>query len=91
MSRAHIIVRGRVQGVFFRVSVKKEADTLGLTGTVKNEEDNTVLIVVEGSKENIEKFIAWCKNGGPTLAKVEGIDVEWEMGANIFSSFLVIL
>jgi len=70
MARAHIIVRGRVQGVFFRVSAKKKADALSVTGSITNEKDDTVSIIAEGEKENIEKFITWCKNGGSPLAKV---------------------
>lgn len=67
-----IVVLGKVQGVFYRASAKKAADRLGLFGTVRNQEDGTVLIEVEGEEEQLMEFIDWCK-GGPEMAVVREI------------------
>lgn len=68
----NIKISGQVQGVFFRVSAKKEADLLNLKGFAKNEDDGSVYIEIEGEESSISKFISWCKEG-PALAKVENI------------------
>ena len=56
-ARVHIEVHGNVQGVFFRDLAKKEADKLGLTGWVKNTDNNSVEIIAEGAKSNLRKLI----------------------------------
>ncbi len=71
-----IIVSGKVQGVFFRQSAKKEADKLGLVGWVRNDADGSVEALVVGSKEKLDQFIAWCKNGSPA-AKVGKVEEQW--------------
>lgn len=75
MKAYRIQVIGRVQGVFFRVSTKKEADSLGLVGWVRNETDGSVLIEVTGPEEKIEKFVRWCWQGSPA-SKVEDVKTE---------------
>ena len=61
----HIIVHGRVQGVWFRAGTKERADELGLFGWVKNKSEGTVEIHVEGEKLQLENFILWCRKGTP--------------------------
>lgn len=73
---AHLIVRGRVQGVFFRATTQETAENLGLAGWVRNRPDGTVEIHVEGEKTQLEKLVAWCHKGPPS-AKVHQVDVEW--------------
>ncbi len=75
MKALQIKVYGKVQRVFFRKHTKIEADKLKLKGFVKNEEDKTVLIVIEGNQYQLDKFILWCTKG-PELASVERIEVE---------------
>lgn len=70
-----IVVRGRVQGVRFRVSAQGEADRLGLHGYARNEPDGSVCIAVEGEPEALDTFVVWCRRG-PMFARVEHIDVE---------------
>ncbi|XOV91332.1 MAG: acylphosphatase [Bacteroidota bacterium] len=65
---------GRVQGVFFRASTKDQAQSLNLSGWVKNQADGSVLIHAEGREEAIEKLIDWCKIG-PDRAIVDKVKV----------------
>jgi acylphosphatase len=71
----HIIVRGRVQGVWFRAGTKEKADQLGLLGWVKNRPEGTVEIHTEGKKQLLDKFITWCRIGTPA-AYVTSLDIE---------------
>jgi len=69
-----IIVRGKVQGVFFRASTKEEAMKLGLTGYVMNRPDGNVILEAEGETEKLEQLLDWCHHG-PPLAKVSNVEV----------------
>ncbi len=75
--RAHVIVSGRVQGVFYRSETEKAASAKGLKGWVKNRSDGTVEAVFEGDEEAVASMIEWCKKGSPR-AKVDKVDVDWE-------------
>lgn len=75
MSHVKIKIRGKVQGVLFRLSAKQKADELKIFGFAKNLDDGSVYIEAEGEKENLEKFLKWCHQG-PILAKVEKVDYE---------------
>ena len=70
-----IIVRGLVQGVFFRDTARKEALNLGLKGYVKNNDDGSVEIVAFGNADNIDRFARWCYVG-PDSAKVDIVDLK---------------
>ena len=70
----NIKIYGQVQGVFFRVSAQEKAKDLGISGFTRNEKDGSVYIEVEGEKENLDKFVDWCKDG-PEKASVEKIDL----------------
>lgn len=87
-ARAHILVRGRVQGVFFRDHTQRWASSLGLAGWVRNLGDGRVEAVAEGEKEKIETFIG-CLKQGPPLARVEAVEVSWEEHRGEFSDFRV--
>lgn len=63
--RAHLIIEGRVQGVWFRDSTRNEATRLNLTGWVKNRFDGSVELIAEGSREEVKKLIEWCHHGPP--------------------------
>ncbi len=71
----NIKIFGLVQGVFFRVSAKKEADRLKLSGLARNDTDGSVYIEVEGDKDSLDRFISWCKKG-PPQAKVEKVQYD---------------
>jgi acylphosphatase len=72
--RIHVIVRGRVQGVFFRRTTVQEAERLGLAGWVKNRADGSVELEAEGSEEALEAFLAFCRRG-PEHARVDDLAV----------------
>lgn len=76
-TRAHIFVKGKVQGVYYRVWVRAQAKKLGLTGWVKNLADGRVEAVFEGPKDRIEEVISNCEIG-PNVAGVKHIDIKWE-------------
>jgi acylphosphatase len=76
-ARARVVVRGRVQGVFFRVETRDRARSLGLSGWVRNAPDGSVEAVFEGDRERIESMLTWCRRG-PSLARVDEVEAEWE-------------
>ena len=84
--RAHIFIKGKVQGVFYRDWTAQKASALGLTGWVKNLEDGRVEAVFEGPKDKITEIVENCREGS-VLAKVEHVDALWEKATGEFSSF----
>lgn len=88
MKRTEIKVYGQVQGVFFRQGVKEMAEELDLTGWASNEVDGSVKIVAEGSEENLQKLIEWCKKG-TDWSKIKEIKIERQEASSEFSSFAV--
>jgi acylphosphatase len=85
--RARVVVRGRVQGVWFREHCRREADRLGVAGWVRNCENGTVEVIAEGAAGPVAQLVAWCRIGSPA-ASVDGIDVFEEPAAGI-SGFVV--
>lgn len=84
----HCIVRGRVQGVFYRASTQREAKRLGVTGWVKNRPDGSVEIVAEGEDEALREFLGWVQRG-PTAARVEKVDTRWRGFSGEFGEFRI--
>lgn len=82
------VVYGKVQGVNYRASTQKKAEELGLSGTVKNESNGTVLIRVTGTDPVLNEFLAWCKRG-PEQAEVEKVEVK-ESKTEVFSGFKIL-
>jgi acylphosphatase len=72
-----IIVKGKVQGVFFRQSTREKAASLGITGTVANLADGSVHIVATGTKEQLNSLSVWAHTG-PPKADVLSVDVTSE-------------
>jgi acylphosphatase len=67
-------VYGRVQGVFFRTSMKEVAEDLGVDGWVRNMPDGSVEALVSGEEEKVEKILEWCRRG-PELARVDRVEI----------------
>jgi acylphosphatase len=72
--RRRVVVRGEVQGVFFRDSTRREAEARGVTGSVTNRSDGAVEALFEGSEEAVDAMIEFCRSG-PSRAQVEDVEV----------------
>jgi acylphosphatase len=79
-----LVVHGRVQGVFFRESMRLEAERLGVHGWVRNRRDGTVEAAIEGTPEAVDSLLKWAQRG-PEDARVTGVDVSEDPGT--YSSF----
>ena len=77
MSRVHVRIRGRVQGVFFRAEAQARAESLGVGGWIRNAEDGSVEAAFEGDEERVESMVDWCRRG-PAGARVDEVEVEPE-------------
>lgn len=70
------VVRGRVQGVYYRASAVDVASGLGLSGYARNLPDGSVEVVARGPRSQLDQMVDWLHRG-PTLARVTGVDVDW--------------
>jgi acylphosphatase len=89
MKRVRVVINGDVQGVGFRVWLKKHARTRGVTGWVKNRDDGTVEAVFEGEDDKIKEMIELCYSG-PEVAWVEDVQVVKEPYVDEFIHFEII-
>ncbi len=85
-TRAHVLVNGRVQGVFFRQNIKNQARSRGVNGWVKNLEDGRVEAVFEGEEGAVQALVEFCRHG-PRGAYVTDVKVEWEPFREEFKGF----
>jgi acylphosphatase len=76
-TRARVVVRGLVQGVSFRIATRDRARSRGVAGWVRNRADGAVEAVFEGTEEDVQSLVYWCRRG-PSGAVVESVEVEWE-------------
>lgn len=88
LTRVHVWVSGRVQGVGFRAFVMQAGALYGLTGWVRNLADDQVEAVAEGRREGIERFVEAVKRG-PRPARVEDSRVDWESPQGDMDGFRV--
>jgi acylphosphatase len=88
--RTHLIIEGRVQGVWFRESTRREAISLKLTGWVKNRPEGTVEVLIEGPEHEVNRLVSWCQKG-PPAARVSGIRKEQDDWQDEFDSFDIVL
>ena len=75
--RRRVIVRGRVQGVFFRSSTEQEASRAGIDGWVRNLRDGSVEAVFEGEPARVEALLAWVRRG-PGASDVQSVQLHEE-------------
>lgn len=87
-SRLHASIVGRVQGVYFRAFVEDQAERLNLTGWVRNRWDNSVEVMAEGSRQDLDTLLQALREGPPT-ARVENVDYEWLPYTDEFKGFAV--
>lgn len=65
---------GQVQGVYYRESLRRQAEMSAVTGWVRNRRDGSVEAMLQGEPPAVEALIAWCRRG-PDLARVERVDI----------------
>jgi len=70
----HLRIHGRVQGVWFRESMRNEAERLNVTGWVRNTPDGAVEAVIQGPADAVEAMIEWARSG-PPLARVDRVEI----------------
>lgn len=86
--RVHVVISGKVQGVFYRDSTKQKAQQLSVNGWVRNLNDGRVEAVFEGDEQAIHDLIDWCYKG-PRLAQVSDVDVRFLSVTNEFDTFSI--
>lgn len=84
--RAHAIITGRVQGVFFRLETQNAAKNHGITGWVRNKMDGSVEAVLEGEEADVKATLTWCREG-PPHARVGNVEVSWQTYTGEFKDF----
>lgn len=83
-----LLITGRVQGVWYRASAQAEARRLGVRGWVRNLPDGEVEARVEGEREAVNAFVAWCRRGPPN-ARVDDVDVSPAEASEPLTGFTV--
>jgi len=86
--RLHVMISGRVQGVFFRASSRDAARERGLQGWVRNLPDGRVEALFEGPEEEISDMLDWCRHGPPG-ALPESVEPTWEEFQGDFKDFRI--
>ena len=86
--RAHVVISGGVQGVFFRQTTAYEAEKRGVTGWVRNLADGRVEAIFEGEEPNVKELVEYCRTG-PRGARVTSVNVTWEPYTGEFETFEV--
>ena len=84
----HLVVSGKVQGVFFRASCVDAARKSGISGWVRNMPDGRVEIIASGTHTHIDEFVKWCGHG-PSGARVDDLQVE-EKAFQSFENFTIL-
>ncbi|MEE9614893.1 MAG: acylphosphatase [Thermodesulfobacteriota bacterium] len=87
-ARAHLLVEGLVQGVFFRARTAETANRHGVTGWVRNNPDGTVEALIEGEEGSVKDVVEWCRKG-PQGARVTGMNTRWEEYTGEFDDFSI--
>ena len=88
-ARVHVLIEGRVQGVFLRASTRDEALARGLTGWARNLPDGRVEALFEGDKRVVENMLTWCHKG-PPYAYVDRVEVEWQPYQGDLTDFRIV-
>ncbi|MGA2027961.1 MAG: acylphosphatase [Syntrophobacteraceae bacterium] len=86
--RVHVWIKGRVQGVFFRTYTRDAAQSIGVTGWVRNLPDGRVEAVFEGESDKVERMIEWCREGSP-MSRIESVDLLEEVYTGDFDRLAI--
>ena len=84
----HILISGRVQGVWFRATTKEKAEEYNVRGWVRNTSDGKVEALFVGEEKDVERLIQWCYHG-PPLAEVEKVEVKPYTAREDFKDFTI--
>ena len=87
MPTVYLLISGKVQGVFYRASAREKAESLGISGWVRNTEAGDVEAMATGTHERLEQWISWCRQG-PPRAVVSDVVIT-TMPEEIFEGFKV--
>jgi len=87
MIARQVVIRGRVQGVGYRMAMTDAAVALGVTGWVRNRRDGTVVALVQGDDAIVEQLLAWCRRGPPgaRVAEVTTVALETDPAVDRFA------
>lgn len=88
MPTIHLLIRGKVQGVYYRASAREAAEKLQITGWIKNTPDGHVEAIASGDEQNLQQFVAWCRQGPPGARVTEVVANPATAAA--FSSFSIV-
>ncbi|MBW6517203.1 MAG: acylphosphatase [ANME-2 cluster archaeon] len=88
ITRVHVLITGRVQGVYFRQHTQEKALELRLKGWVQNRMDGNVEAVFEGASAQVNEMIHWCQTG-PVHANVTNVQADWEEPAGETGPFRI--
>jgi len=86
LTESQIIIRGRVQGVGFRMHAQHQGRLLGVRGFVRNLSDGSVEIVAQGESDGVDRLIAWARRG-PPAARVDDVKVHTGEPTTVFDGF----
>lgn len=89
LKQLHMVVRGRVQGVYFRAAAQREARRLGVCGWVRNRADGALEIVAEGEEAAVRDLHGWTQKG-PSAARVDKVDTRWRSYVGEYSDFRIL-
>jgi acylphosphatase len=87
--RAHVLVSGKVQGVFFRQNTRLNAISLGVKGWIRNLDDGRVEAVFEGEEFAVKEIVEYCRIG-PKYSQVEKVEVDYDDNRNEFDDFKIL-
>jgi acylphosphatase len=88
-ARLHVLIEGRVQGVFFRAATRDQARARGLSGWARNLPDGRVEALFEGDKRVLENMLTWCRQG-PPYAYVARVEAEWQPALGDMTDFRIV-
>ncbi len=88
VKQLNVVVRGRVQGVFFRAAAQREARRLGLVGWVRNRTDGAVEVTADGDEDKLRELLGFCQRG-PSAARVDGVETRWRAYSGEFADFRI--
>jgi acylphosphatase len=90
MPAVHLLIKGRVQGVFYRASAKAAAERLHITGWVKNTPEGHVETLASGEEGNLRQFVEWCRKGPEQAEVSEVIELERRPDGQAGRNFAII-